>query len=62
MAMSKVLAPLTASRDQTGARPTVYKGTKDGTVDGRPPLMGRFLERDTCTFQVHKNRQSLDKN
>ena len=32
-AMSKELAPLIARRDQTRARPTVYKSTKDGTVD-----------------------------
>ena len=44
-AMSKELAPLIANRDQTRVRPTVYKGTKDGTVDGWLPLMKRFLER-----------------
>ena len=43
--MSKELAPLIANRDQTRVRHTIYKGTKDGTVDGWLPLMKRFLER-----------------
>ena len=44
-AMSKKLAPLIANRDQTRVRPTSYKGTKGGTVDGWLPLMKRFRER-----------------
>ena len=43
--MSKELAPLTASRNQTLARPTVYKDTEDSTVDGWLLLMRHFLER-----------------
>ena len=54
-AMSKELAPLTANRDQTKVRPTVYKGTKDGTVDGWFSLMKRFLER------VHAKSSNVDK-
>ena len=54
-AMSKELAPLIANRDQTRVRPTVYKGTKDGTVDGWLPLMKRFLER------VHAKSSNIDK-
>ena len=54
-AMSKELAPLIANRDQTRVRPTVYKGTKDGTVDGWLPVMKRFLER------VHAKSPKNDK-
>ena len=54
-AMSKELAPLIANRDQTRVRPTVYKGTKDGTVDGWLPVMKRFLER------VHAKSPKIDK-
>ena len=53
--MSKELAPLIANRDQTRVRPTVYKGTKDGTVDGWLPVMKRFLER------VHAKSPKIDK-
>ena len=54
-AMSKELAPLISGRDQTRARPTVYKGTKDGTVDGWLLVMKRFLER------VHSKSTMIDK-
>ena len=54
-AMSKELAPLIVNRDQTRVRPTVYKGTKDGTVDGWLPVMKRFLER------VHAKSPKIDK-
>ena len=54
-AMSKEVAPLIANRDLTRARHTVYKGTKDGTVDGWLPVMKRFLER------VHAKWTKIDK-
>ena len=54
-AMSKELAPLIANRDQTRVCPTVYKGTKDGTVDGWLPVMKRSLER------VHAKSPKIDK-
>ena len=53
--MSKELAPLIANRDQTRVRPTIYKGTKDRTVDSWLPLMKRFLER------VHTKSTKIDK-
>ena len=53
--MSKELAPLIANRDQTRVRPTIYKGTKDGTVDDWLPLMKRFPER------VHTKSTKIDK-
>ena len=54
-AMSKELAQLIATRDQTRVRPTIYKGTKDGTVDGWLPVIKRFLER------VHAKSPKIDK-
>ena len=54
-AMSKEIAPLIACREQTRTRPTVYKGTKDGNVDGWLLLMKRFLERVHTKFtEIHK--------
>ena len=53
-ALSKELALLIANRDQTRVRPTIYKGTKDGTVDGWLPLMRQFLER------VHSKLTRID--
>ena len=53
--MSKELAPLIAGREQTRTRPTVYKGTKDGNVDGWILLMKRFRER------VLSNSTKIDK-
>ena len=41
-AMSKDLAPLLAGRDLAQARPNVYRGSKDGSIDG-----GSLLCRDT---------------
>ena len=38
-AMFKELAPLIANREQTRTRSTIYKGTKDGSIDGLLPLM-----------------------
>ena len=53
-AMSKELAPLIANRDQTKVSPTIYKGTKDGTVDGWLPVMKRFLERVHAKSPIDK--------
>ena len=53
--MSKELAPLIANRDQTRVRPTIFKGTKDGTVDGWLLFMKRFLDR------VHTKSTKIDK-
>ena len=51
-AISKAMSK---DRDQTRVRPTIYKGTKDGTVDGWLPVMKRFLER------VHAKSRKIDK-
>ena len=44
-AMSKELAPLLAGRDQTQARPSVYRGSKEGSIDGWILVMRRYLQR-----------------
>ena len=44
-AMAKELAPLIANRDQTAVRPTLYRGSKDGTVEEWLLVMKRYLER-----------------
>ena len=49
-AVSKELGPLIAGREQNRTRPTVYKGTKDGKIDGWLLLMERFLERVHTKF------------
>ena len=43
--IAKVLAPLIANRDQTAVRPTLYRGSKDGTVEEWLLVMKRYLER-----------------
>ena len=44
-AMSKELAPLLTGRDQTQARPSVYRGSKEGSIDGWILVMRRYLQR-----------------
>ena len=44
-AMSKELAPLLAGRDPTQARPSVYRGSKEGSIDGWILVMRRYLQR-----------------
>ena len=44
-AMSKELAPLLAGRDLAQARPSVYRGSKDGSIDGWILVMRRYLKR-----------------
>ena len=43
-AMSKELAPLLAGRDPTQARPSVYRGSKEGSIDGWILVMRRYLQ------------------
>ena len=43
-AMSKKLAPLLAGRDPTQARPSVYRGSKEGSIDGWILVMRRYLQ------------------
>ena len=44
-AMSKELAPLLAGRDPTQARPSVYRISKEGSIDGWILVMRRYLQR-----------------
>ena len=44
-AMSKELAPLLAGRDQTQAKPSVYRGSKEGSIDGWILVLRRYLQR-----------------
>ena len=44
-AMSKELAPLLAGRDLAQTRPNVYRGSKDGSIDGWILIMQRYLKR-----------------
>ena len=44
-AMSKELAPLLARRDLAQTRPNVYRGSKDGSIDGWILIMQRYLKR-----------------
>ena len=44
-AMSKELAPLLAGRDLAQTKPSVYRGTKDGSIDGWILVMQRYLKR-----------------
>ena len=54
-AMAKELAPLIANRDQTAVRPTLYRGSKDGTVEEWLLVMKRYLER------VYSHGSPIDK-
>ena len=44
-AMSKELAPLLAGRDPSQARPSVYRGSKVGSIDRWILVMRRYLQR-----------------
>ena len=44
-AMSKELAPLLAGRDLAQTRPNVYRGSKDGSIDGWILVKQRYLKR-----------------
>ena len=53
--IAKELAPLVANRDQSAVRPTLYRGSKDGTVEEWLLVMKRYLER------VYSNASPIDK-
>ena len=44
-AMPKELAPFLAGRESTQARPSVYRGSKEGSIDGWILVMRRYLQR-----------------
>ena len=53
--IAKELAPLIANRDRTAVRPTLYRGSKDKTVEEWLLVMKRYLER------VYSNASPVDK-
>ena len=54
--MFKELAPLIANRDQTRVRPTIYKGTKDGTHRQRVAPCSEAISRES----VHAKSPKID--
>ena len=55
-AMSKEFAPLMAGRDLEQARPSVYRGSKDGSIDGWILVLRRYLKR--TQFKVSLDDQA----
>ena len=51
-AMSKELAPLLAGRDLAQTRPNVYRGSKDGSIDGWILVMQRYLKRIQTAWSI----------
>ena len=58
-AMSKELAPLLAGRDLAQARPNVYRGSKDGSIDGWILIMQRYLKRTQTKVSAEDQSWSI---
>ena len=58
-AMSKELAPLLAGRDLAQARPNVYRGSKDGSIDGWILIMQRHLKRTQTKVSAEDQAWSI---
>ena len=58
-AMSKELAPLLAGRDLAQARPNVYRGSKDGSIDGWILIMQRYLKRTQTKVSAEDQAWSI---
>ena len=58
-AMSKELAPLLAGRDLAQARPNVYRGSKDGSIDGWISIMQRYLKRTQTKVSAEDQAWSI---
>ena len=58
-AMSKELAPLLAERDLAQTRPDVYRGSKDGSIDGWILIMQRYLKRIQTNFSAEDRAWSI---
>ena len=58
-AMSKELAPLLAGRDLAQASPSVYRGSKDGSIDGWILVMRRYLKRTQSKALVDDQAWSI---
>ena len=59
-AMSKELAPLLAGRDLAQARPNVYRGSKDGSIDGWILIMQRYLKRTQTKVSAEDQAWSIN--
>ena len=57
--MSKELAPLLAGRDLAQARPNVYRGFKDGSIDGWILIMQRYLKRTQTKVSAEDQAWSI---
>ena len=58
-AMSKELAPLLAGRDLAQARPNVYCGSKEGSIDGWILIMQRYLKRTQAKVSAEDQAWSI---
>ena len=58
-AMSKELAPLLAGRDLAQARPNVYRGSKNGSIDGWILIMQRYLKRTQTKVSAEDQAWSI---
>ena len=58
-AMSKELAPLLAGRDLAQARPNVYRGSKEGSIDGWILIMQRYLKRTQAKVSAKDQAWSI---
>ena len=58
-AMSKELARLLAGRDLAQARPNVYRGSKDGSIDGWILIMQRYLKRTQTKVSAEDQAWSI---
>ena len=58
-AMSKELAPLLAGRDPSQARPSVYRGSKESSIDGWVLVMHRYLQRTQAKATPDDNAWSI---
>ena len=58
-AMSKELAPLLAGRDLAQTRPNVYRGSKDGSIDGWILVMQRYLKRHQTKVSAEDRAWSI---
>ena len=58
-AMSKELAPLLAGRDLAQVRPNVYRGSKDGSIDGWILIMQRHFKRTQTKVSAEDQAWSI---
>ena len=67
--MSKELAPLLAGCDLSQARPSIYRGSKEGSIDGWILVMCRYLQRlqgkatpDDKSWSINGHLEGADRN